>query len=164
MRFIGSLGGVLAPHVSAAGALVAADRDNQGRGSPAERLVRQLSGHGVTWVAFAAAPSAPLIGFDDAAGQHGTIGFQVLPGHDETEVVNPGEGGQIGAVERGDASAAGSVRHVEVFQMVSVRTSIFGRPRRLSRDRHANANYTVICVEPDKPPQKGTRVVQRSFL
>ena len=34
--------------------------------------------------------------------------------------------------------------------MGSVKTSILGRPRRLSRDRHANANYTVIFEEPAK--------------
>ena len=32
--------------------------------------------------------------------------------------------------------------------MASVRTSIFGRPRRLSRDRRANDHYTVNCDEP----------------
>ena len=34
--------------------------------------------------------------------------------------------------------------------MVSVRTSILGRPRRLSRDRHANARYTLNWEEPVK--------------
>jgi hypothetical protein len=41
--------------------------------------------------------------------------------------------------------------HVEVFQMVSVRTSILGRPRRLSRDRHAGQPHTLNCDEPFKP-------------
>lgn len=62
--------------------------------------------------------------------------------------LRPGQGGRIGAVEREDASAAGSVGHVEVFQMASVRTPIFARPRRPSRDRHGNARYTLIGDEP----------------
>ncbi|WP_454296882.1 hypothetical protein [Salana multivorans] len=47
----------------------------------------------------------------------------------------------------------GSVGHVEVFQMASVGTSIFGRPRRLSPDRRAHTaidRYTLICEEPLK--------------
>ena len=32
--------------------------------------------------------------------------------------------------------------------MVSVRTSILGRPRRLSRDRRASRRYTLNCEEP----------------
>ncbi|MGO1408678.1 MAG: hypothetical protein ACTHV2_09870, partial [Brachybacterium sp.] len=45
----------------------------------------------------------------------------------------------------------GSVEHVEVFQMVSVRTSIIGRPRRLSRHRRAHPAfriYPLSCEEP----------------
>ncbi|AOP54436.1 hypothetical protein BLSMQ_2730 [Brevibacterium aurantiacum] len=41
--------------------------------------------------------------------------------------------------------------HVEVFQMASVRTSIIGRPRRLSPHRRAHPatdRYTLICEEP----------------
>ncbi|RRR17214.1 hypothetical protein DS079_15220, partial [Brachybacterium paraconglomeratum] len=43
--------------------------------------------------------------------------------------------------------------HVEVFQMASVRTSIIGRPRRLSRHRRAHPvtrTYTLRCEEPLK--------------
>ncbi|MFK5634732.1 hypothetical protein, partial [Ornithinimicrobium sp. LYQ103] len=47
----------------------------------------------------------------------------------------------------------GSVGHVEVFRMVGVGTSIFGRPRRLPPDRRASALYTLICEEPDKDPE-----------
>ncbi|WP_345038867.1 hypothetical protein, partial [Georgenia daeguensis] len=42
----------------------------------------------------------------------------------------------------------GSVGHVEVFQMGSVRTPIIGRPRPLSGDRRAHHRYTVNCEEP----------------
>ena len=38
--------------------------------------------------------------------------------------------------------------------MVSVRTSIFGRPRRLPSHRRADL-YTLICEEPTKPPGPG---------
>lgn len=55
------------------------------------------------------------------------------------------EGGQVRAAEAG---RRGSVGHVEVFRMDGVGTSIVGRPRRLSRDRHANDNYTLIWEEP----------------
>jgi hypothetical protein len=43
----------------------------------------------------------------------------------EAEAIKPSEGGQVGPAEAG---RRGSVGHVEVFQMVSMRTSIFGRP------------------------------------
>jgi hypothetical protein len=35
--------------------------------------------------------------------------------------------------------------------MASVRTSIFGRPRRLPSDRRADHLYTLICEEPQTP-------------
>jgi len=69
----------------------------------------------------------------------------VQPGGHETELVETAERGQIRAGE-------GSVRHVEVFQMVSVRTSILRRPRPLSSHRRAdtttNLLYTLIWDEP----------------
>ncbi|MGP5086980.1 hypothetical protein ACTXKH_19870 [Brachybacterium tyrofermentans] len=64
--------------------------------------------------------------------------------HDQTKLLEAGEGRQVGVVE-------GSVGHVEVFLMASVRTSIIGRPRRLSRHRRAQPtarSYPLICVEP----------------
>ena len=42
--------------------------------------------------------------------------------------------------------------------MASVRTSIIGRPRRLSPHRRAHpatSRYTLICEEPDKAPLRG---------
>jgi len=98
--------------------------------------------HGVAWAALAPTASAPLVGLDDPAGQHSTIGLEALAGDIEAELSEAAERGQVGARE-------GSVRHVEVFQMGSVRTSIFGRPRRLPGDRRASPLYTVNCEEPD---------------
>ena len=48
----------------------------------------------------------------------------------EAELIEAGERGQVRASE-------GSVGHVEVFRMGSVRTSIFGRPRPPSTYRRA---------------------------
>jgi hypothetical protein len=52
------------------------------------------------------------------------------------------------------ALADGSVGHVEVFQMAGVGTAIFGRPRRLSRDRRARPTYTLNCEEPNKETRR----------
>ncbi len=142
---LGRLRGVLAPDVAAACALVAADTHEQRRRSPAEWLVRDLSGAGVAGSALAAAASAPalgaVVGVDDSAGEDGAVGFEVLAAHGQAELVEPAELGQVRARE-------GSVRQVEVFRMASVRTPILGRPRRLSEDRHASAHHTLICEEP----------------
>lgn len=123
-------GGVLAPHVSAVDAPVTAHRDHQGRGPPAQRLVRQIPDHDAPWGAMGSAAVAPVIRFDHPAGQHGPAWFQALAGGHEAEFVQPAELGQVTVVE-------GSVRHVEVFQMACVGTSICGRPRPLSSYRRA---------------------------
>ena len=138
---LGRLGGVLAPHVSAPGAPVAANRDQQRRRSPAQRLVRQAPHHGVAGRALAAAASAPLVRFQDPAGQDRLLGLEALTDDVKTELVETAEGGQVRAGE-------GSVRHVEVFQMRRVGTFIFGRPRPLSGDRRADPNYTLDPEEP----------------
>ncbi len=49
-----------------------------------------------------------------------------------------------------DRPRAGPRRRVEVFQMGGVRTSIFGRPRPLHRDRRADQSYTLNCEGPSK--------------
>jgi len=67
-----------------------------------------------------------------------------LTDSDQTEFVQTRKGRQIRAVE-------GSVGHVEVFLMASVRTSIIGRPRHLSRHRRAQTttrSYPLNCKEP----------------
>ena len=134
--------GVLPPHVAAAAAPVAADRHFQRGGAPPQRFVREPTHHAVPDQALAPAAATPPVVLHDPAREHGSIRFEALPGHDQPELVKAGEGRQVRASE-------GSVRHVEVFQMGSVRTSIFGRPRRLPRDRRAEGTYTVICDEPE---------------
>jgi hypothetical protein len=86
--------------------------------------VRQTPDHGVACNAFAAAAAAPPIRGEDPAGQHRPVWLESLPDDFESELIEPTERGQVRTSE-------GSVRHVEVFQMGGVRTSIFGRPRRL---------------------------------
>ena len=71
-------------------------------------------------------------------------GSQALPGHLQPELIEAAERGQIRASE-------GSVRHVEVFQLGSVRTPIIGRPRPLPRQRRADHPYTLNCEEPLMP-------------
>jgi hypothetical protein len=88
--------------------------------------------------ALTALSAAPLVRVDDPAGQHRTIRLEPLPGDLQAELVETGERGQVRASE-------GSVRHVEVFRMGSVRTSILGRPRRLPGHRRADRRYTLIC-------------------
>jgi len=73
---------------------------------------------------------------------HRTIRLQALPGHHQPQLLETAERDQVRANE-------GSVRHVEVFQMGSVRTPIIGRPRHLPRHRRAATRYTLNCEEPD---------------
>jgi len=132
---LGRPAGVFAPHMSAASAGVAADRHNQGGGPPPQWLVGELPGDGVTRHALTAAAATPalgaVVGIDDPAREHRSIRFESLTGHDEAELVEAAERGQVRASE-------GSVRHVEVLWMGSVGTPIIGGPRRLCAAGHAN--------------------------
>jgi hypothetical protein len=87
---------------------------------------------------------------DHPTSQHRTVWLESLPGHLQAELVDSGEHGQV---RTGEARPRGSVRHVEVFRMGSVRAFILGRPRRLSSHRRAGPgagrHYTLICEEPD---------------
>jgi hypothetical protein len=49
------------------------------------------------------------------------------------------------ARRHGSAAKKVASTNVWVFQMGSVKTSIIGRPRRLSREQRATPNHTVIC-------------------
>ena len=73
------LADVLAPDVPAAGAPVAVDRDEQRRGSPPERLVRQRAGDAISRGALAAAPPAPPVGCGDPAGKQRPAGSSCWP-------------------------------------------------------------------------------------
>lgn len=66
-------------------------------------------GGGVSRPAFLAAPPARVVAVDNLAGKDGAVGLQELPGHEQTEPVQPGERGQI----RGRKSR---VSRVEVFR------------------------------------------------
>ncbi|PFG37181.1 hypothetical protein ATL41_1932 [Flavimobilis soli] len=108
---LGSAAGVLAQHVAAAGALVAADGHQRRRRAPAQRLVRQPARDGVSRQAFAAAAPAPpvrLIDVDDPAGEHRPVRLEMLPDDLQAELIETAERGQVSARE-------GSVKHVEVF-------------------------------------------------
>jgi hypothetical protein len=115
-------GGVLAEHVAAAGAAVAAHGHHERRRPPAQRLVGQLPGHRVARYAFATTATAPLVRLDDPARQHGTVGLDSLAGDGQAELIEPAEPGQVRAGE-------GSARQLEVCQS--------GRPRLLSRESGA---------------------------
>ena len=79
----------------------------------------------------ATASPAPRVRLGDAALDHRAIRLEQLTDGHKTELVEVAEDGQVGGRE-------GSVVHVEVFRrMVSVRTSIIGRPRLSSGDRRA---------------------------
>jgi len=143
----GRPGRVLAPHVLAGLAAEAADRDQQDRGAPPERLIRQPPGHADPHDALTTAAPAPAIRLicprigGNPAGQDRTIGLQMLPEDDKPEAVQAAERGQVRANE-------GNVGHVEVVRMGSVRTPILGRPRPSPRDRRAHPGHTLICEEP----------------
>ena len=143
---LGRLGGVLAPHVPAAGAAVTADRYFKHGGSPAEWFMGEPAHHGVAHDALAATASTPLIRLHDPTGQNGPPGFESLSDHHQAEFVHAAERGQVRASE-------GSVSHVEVFQMgwsenphPRETSTPTGRPTRRSRP---HPNYTLDCEEPD---------------
>ncbi len=132
----GGLRHVLPPDVSAAGAPVTAQPDQQRRRPPPERFVRQGPDDGVSGNTLASAAAAPLVRVHDQAHQQCPVRLQTLADDIQAEVVEPAELGQVRGIE-------GSVGHVEVFRMGSVGTSIIGRPRPLSGHRRANAIYTL---------------------
>ncbi len=122
---LGGRAGVLAPHVPAAGAAVAADRDQQRRRSPPERLVRQPPGHGVP----RRRPRIRSGGTSRRARRPGTPAPRDQAPAAGPVTSRPSSSSRQNMVRSGRSE--GSVRHVEVFRMGSVRTSIIGRPRPL---------------------------------
>src|SRR5699024_2432882 len=89
--------------------------------------------------------AAPGIILTDSALKHCSLRFEVLAGDGQAERVDHAEGVEIRGGER-------RLGHVEVFRMGCVVTPIVGRPRPLSRHRHAQTTgtclYTLICEEP----------------
>ncbi len=67
--------------------------------------------------------------------------LQPLTHHLQAKLVEAAKRGQVRASED-------SVKHVEVFRVGGVGTSIIGRPRPLPRDRRADQSYTPNCEEP----------------
>ena len=157
---LGGLGGVLAPHVPAPGAPVAADRDLQRRRPPPQRLVRQPPDHACP----AAAPRSRS-GGTTASGSTTRQASTARSGSSRCPVTSrPSSSSRQNVVRSGQAKE-GSVRHVEVFQMGGVRTPIIGRPRPLPGHRRADPRYTLNCEEPvNSSEQSGLRVDGTKFL
>jgi len=88
----------------APGALVAADPHHQRGRPPSERFMTEPAGHRIPRNALAPAPPAPVIRINNAAGQDGTLGTEILPRHFKSEPVKTAEGGQVRALK-------GSVKH-----------------------------------------------------
>ena len=83
----------------------------------------------------------PLVRVENTTRQDRTSRLQPLPDDYQTQLVQAGERGEVRASE-------GSVRHVEVFRLGSLRTPIIGRPRPLPGRRRADRRYTLDCEEP----------------
>ena len=120
----------MTPYAAALDAFVTAEA-NMKRGRPvAEGFVGQLADDGVANDPVATAPTAPVISSVGPAFQDGPVPGDVLADAGEVEGVESAECREV----RGRESRLG---HVEVFRMDCVRTSIIGRPRRLSGQRRA---------------------------
>ena len=135
---------VLAPHVSALWAPVAAHAHVQNRGAPPVRFVRQAPDHRVTCLALAPAASAPPVLTNDAACQHCMVWPHALASYFQAQVIQVRERAQVGAIK-------GSIGHVEVFRMDGVGISIIERPRPLHNHDTPNSThhtYTLKCEEP----------------
>lgn len=106
----------------------------QDRGALAERDVDNLAHRGSVGEAFG--PALPALGVRELGGgaafQDCVIGIDCLPGEGQVE----------GAVRVEIGVREARLGHVEVFRMVCVRTSIIGRPRGLSVERHDPAFST----------------------
>ena len=100
----------VAPHPTTARAPEAAHPGRQRRGSPPQRLMRQPAHHRCPCGALRAAPAAErcFLAGNDPPLQRRPAGLQALPDHDQAELVQAAEHGQIRAVE-------GSAAHVEVL-------------------------------------------------
>src|SRR5699024_7239334 len=122
--------GVLTPDAATLDALVTAEANVKRGRSVAEGLLGQLADDGIANDPVAGAPSAPVISSVRLAFQDGLLPGDVLAGAGQIEGV---ESAKCRKVRRRESRLG----HVEVFRMDGVRTSIIGRPRRLSAQRRA---------------------------
>ena len=144
---IGRLAHILAPHVSAFRAPVAAHAHVHDRGTPPVWLVRQAPDHRATRHALAPAAVAPPVLTNDAARQHCMVWPNALARHFQAQVIQVRERAQVRAIK-------GSIGHVEVFRMDGVGISIIERPRPLPGHDTPNPThhtYTLKCEEPENP-------------
>ena len=122
--------GVLTPDAATLDAFVTAEAKMKRGWSVAERFVGQTADDGIANDPVATAPTAPVISSVGPAFQNRLVPGDVLAGAGQIEGVESAECREA----RGRESRLG---HVEVFRMDCVRTSIIGRPRRLSAQRLA---------------------------
>lgn len=134
---------VLTPRPAAMRTAIASHPDQERRGPMPERLVRETSRGRPAGGGFRAATATPRVGFGSATLEHGPVVADVLPNNFEAELVEAAEHGQVRGGE-------GSVGHVEVFRMASVRTPIIGGPRPTSADRHAQRRATPSAAKSQK--------------
>lgn len=128
---------VLTPNTAALDAFVP-DEANIKRGqSVAERLVGQTADDGIANEPEATAATAPVVSTAGSAFQNGCVSVDVLAGTGQVKGVESAKCREV----RGRESRLG---HVEVFRMDCVRTSIIGRPRRLSGQRLDCPGITVL--------------------
>lgn len=114
--------------------------------SVTEGFVGQTPDDGIANDPVATAPSAPVIGSVGPAFQDGFASGDVLADTGQVEGVESAECREV----RGRESRLG---HVEVFRMDCVRTSIIGRPRRLSGQRLAvSGHHRPALSFTEQPP------------
>lgn len=91
--------------------------------------------------AFRPAPRTPAIRLRDPTLDHRPVRLDPLPDSDKPELVETAERSQVRGRE-------GSVGHVEVFRLGSVRTSILEDLDPSPRPRRATRSYTLVYEEP----------------
>ena len=151
---LGRLAHILAPHMGALRAPVAANAHVQDRGTPPVRLVRGAPDHRVTRLALASAASTPPVLTSNPASQHCMVCLNALARHLQAQVIQACERAQVRVIKD-------NIGHVEVFQMDGVGTPIIGRPRPLpgyDTPNPAHNTYTLKCEKPVKHYQIFNRV------
>lgn len=115
---------VLPSHEATVRVPVSADPDLPRCGAPAQRDVGELAGDrapGHALLASLRAPTVGIAGVTDSALGPCVIEFDPLADRGESEVIETAKHVEVGFGE-------GNLGHVEVFQMVSLGTSILWRP------------------------------------